>query len=261
MYFLPHTMYWKVCLFVVMIAQLSLWADDDSSAWLARIPPSNLVACVVGYETRSTVGTNIIVPQFSNKIGMGADEKGALFYVLYPTNYCGNYFWIDNDFVPDRDGFGKPSSISDWYEQGKLYRFFVSTNSLGTIQSDQSLRNIINIHSFFRMDRPIHMYVEMQGVPDVLFRSRSEANKFIIETDAEILRLKGALLECRKNMDARCKENESMGQFSSERQEYFVLLKKRDSLVEKLNKLVGKKHKAEEQLSTIWHDTIDQSDP
>lgn len=260
MYFLPQTMSLKMFLFVTMIVRLSLGADGDSSAWLARIPPSNLVACVVGYETRSTIATNIIVPQFSNKPDMGADEKGALFYVIFPTNYCGNFFWVDNDFVPDRDGFGKPSPISDWYEQGKLYLFLVSTNFLGTIRSDRSLRNIINIHSFFRMDRPVHMYKEMQGAPDVFFQSRSEANKFIIEADEEISRLKSALRECRIIMDAQRKENESMGKPPSESQNMFALIKKRDCLVEKLNKLVGKKHKAEEQLSAIWHDTVDQPD-
>lgn len=257
-FFLTHSKFLKACLFATMIHCLSLSAGDPTSVCLFRIPPSNLVAYVVGYEIRSTVFANVEVPLFTSKPDKGRDEKGALFYVLYPTNFCGNFFWIDNDFVPGRDGFGKPSPISDWYEQGKCYLFLVSSNSLDATRSDASFKNIVNIHSFFRMDKPIHMYKEMQGIPDEFFLSRAEINNFIKETDEEISRIKGLLMELKKTIDDLRKNSEVNGQFASGKEKYDAMMKTRESLLKELNRLVGKNNIAKEQLSTIWRDFTDR---
>ena len=78
---------------------------------------TNIVATVVGYQTKRTIGPWIEIPVMSSEGTKNGEETGVLFYVVAPTNYAGNFFWMHHD------GLMASGYLASLYKTNTLYYF------------------------------------------------------------------------------------------------------------------------------------------
>lgn len=82
---------------------------------------TNIVATVAGYQIEQQLASNVTVKTFSTDLGMrSGKELGVLFYVIWPTNYTGQYFMLSNK--------GEYTRTDKLYQMNKLYYFEFSFN-------------------------------------------------------------------------------------------------------------------------------------
>lgn len=103
---------------LLIASALHVCAEQSPAEEVDVFLRSNLVAAVVGYHTTREVSNGIRVPCFSPSVEVGnTNAYGVLLYVIAPTNYAGNFFWLRGG-----DPFNEDTTGS-YYRPDRFYQF------------------------------------------------------------------------------------------------------------------------------------------
>lgn len=198
-----------VSLLFCLFACLTLAAQEQGDRF-DFADSTNIIVVVVGYQIEQKLASNVTFRTFSTDLGMlSGKELGVLFYVIWPTNYTGQYFMLSNE--------GEYTQTDKLYQVGKLYCFEFSSSGYNNIHPE----DLFSIPS--TNGTPLHIGHQLGRR---YFLSREQAIGYLRELNLAKQQEETNLIQTRLQLDALEKPSKSTIKSEKIKTPYYQCLEK-----------------------------------